>query len=54
MPNWSAISLSKPTISPVRAANLALSKFNSFPVSNSASNSAAMEDSKFYIDLEMV
>ena len=39
----SDVSVSK---SPVKAASLALSKFNCFPVSNSASNSADMEDSK--------
>ena len=35
------------TVSPVKAANLALSKLSCFPVNNSASNSADIDCSKF-------
>ena len=39
-------SSARPTISPLKAAILAFSKFNCLPVSNSASSSAEIEDSK--------
>ena len=50
-PTLADISLVSVSKSPVRAANLALSKLSCLPVSNSASNSLAIDDSKSNICL---
>ena len=48
------ISLATPSIFPSKAYCLALSRFNSLPVNNSASNSADIESSKFNNPLDML